>query len=181
MFTNILHNRKTKPKPTPKVFSDLHIECIVYELSDFDDILKQIRTKCQELNIMFMTRKFNSNKYSNDRHYIIKLPALHIFINEQYRNTIFPEYDISKMINIIKLELSVYNDKIKERQRKKEERKKYYANLYEYISSFFRSRTALEKENEKKIKEEKRLKEEKREAQKNDELVVIELSPIKLK
>jgi hypothetical protein len=130
MFTNILHNRITKPKPLPKVYSDLHIECIVYELSDFDDILKQIRIKCQELNIMFMTRKFNSNKYSNDRNFIIKLPALHIFINEQYKNTIFPDYDVSKIINIIKLQISIYNDKLKEKERKKEERKKYYKDLY---------------------------------------------------
>ena len=173
MFTNILHNKKTKSSPTPKVYSDLHIECIVYELSDFDDTLKQIRTECQKLDIIFMTRKFNSNKYSNDRHYITELPALHININDQYKNTIFPKHDYINTMKIIKLEISIYNDKLKEKERKKKERKIYYAELYEWITSIFRSKTALERAKEK--QSEKILKQK----QFNNDSIMIELSPIR--
>jgi hypothetical protein len=172
MFTNILHLKKTKIIHKPIVFSDLHVECIVYELSDFDEVLKQIRSECQKLNIIFMTRKFNSNKYSNDRNYITQLPALHIHVNEQYRNTIFPKHDPINIIKIIKMELSIYNDKLKEKIRKKEERKIYYDELYVWVTSFFRSKTALEKTKEK--ASEIKLKQKKF----NDEPINVELSPI---
>ena len=135
MFTNIIYPKsKQKTKSSPKVYSDIFIECIVYELSDFDDILKNIRNQCQALNLIFMTRKFNSTKYSIDRNYITKLPAFHIHIKDQYRNTFFLNPD---PINLIKMEMSLYADKLKEQKRLIEERNKYFSDLWNGFMSYF--------------------------------------------
>ena len=138
MFTNIIYPKsKQKTKLSTKVYSDIYVECIVYELSDFDEILKNIRTQCQALNLMFITRKFNSTKYSNDRNYITKLPAFHIHIKDQYRNTFFLNPD---PINLIKMEMSLYADKLKEQKRLIEERDKYFSDLWNRITFYFRCR-----------------------------------------
>jgi len=135
MFTNRLHTIRTaKSKPKPKQYSELRVECVVYELSDFDEILKIVRDNCHELNVLFTTRKFNSSKYSNDRNEIKKLPAFHIYINDQYKNTIYPDSDT---IKIIKMELAFYNDKLERKKRKKLEREIYYADLYNWFTSCF--------------------------------------------
>ena len=142
MINNMLH---IKPKSKPKIYSDIHIECIVYELSDIDDILKEIRIKCHEMNVMFITRKYNSTKYSNDRHYITSLPAFHIYVKQIYKTTTYPNKDPLKLI---KNEISMYKHKLIEQQRKIEYREKYYNELYQWIKSLFINKTALEKAEE---------------------------------
>ena len=135
MFINRLHTIRTeKSKPKPKQYSEIRVECIVYQLSDFDEILKNIRNKCHELDVLFTTRKFNSSKYSNDRNEIKKLPAFHIYIGDQYKNTIYPDNDTIKNI---KMEKTLYNDKIERKKRKKLEREIYYADLYNWFISCF--------------------------------------------
>jgi len=135
MFTNRLHTiRTSKSKPKPKQYSEVRVECIVYQLSDFDEILKNIRNKCHELDVLFTTRKFNSSKYSNDRNEIKKLPAFHIYIGDQYKNTIYPDNDTIKNI---KMELALYNDKLERKKRKKLEREIYYSDLYNWFTSCF--------------------------------------------
>jgi len=142
MITNILH---VKPKSKPKIYSDIHIECIVYELSDVDEELKEIRIKCHEMNVMFITRKYNSTKYSNDRHYITSLPAFHIYVKQIYKLTTFPN---NEPLKLIKNEISLYKHKLIEQQRKIEYREKYYDELYQWIKSLFINKTALEKAEE---------------------------------
>ena len=135
MFINRLHTIRTaKSKPKPKQYSEIRVECIVYQLSDFDEILKNIRNKCHELDVLFTTRKFNSSKYSNDRNEIKKLPAFHIYIGDQYKNTINPDNDTIKNI---KMELALYNDKLERKKRKKLEREIYYSDLYNWFRSCF--------------------------------------------
>jgi hypothetical protein len=142
MIPNILH---IKPKQKQKIYSEIHIECIVYELSDFDEELKDLRIKCHEMNVMFITRRYNSTKYSNDRHYITSLPAFHIYVKEIYKSTIYPNMNPLK---IIKNEMSLYKHKLIEQQRKIEYREKYYDELYQWIKSLFINKTALEKAEE---------------------------------
>lgn len=142
MITNMLH---VKPKPKPKIYSDIHIECIVYELSDIDDEIKEIRIKCHEMNVIFITRRYNSTKYSNDRHYITSLPAFHVYVKQIYKLTTFPNKDVLKLI---KNEISLYKHKLLEEQRRIEARLKYYDDLYQWIKSLFINKTALEKAEE---------------------------------
>ena len=135
MFTNRLHTIRTaKSKPKPKQYSELRVECIVYQLSDFDEILKNIRNTCHELNVLFTTRKFNSSNYSNDRNEIKRLPAFHIYFGDQYKNTIYPDNDTIKNI---KMELALYNDKLERKKRKKLEREIYYTDLFNWFRSCF--------------------------------------------
>lgn len=169
MFINILHS---KPKPKVKTYTDIHVECIVYELSDVDDILKEIRSRCHELNIIFVTRKYNSNKYSNDRYYVTSLPAFHIFIKNNYKCTTYPNKDPLKTI---KTELSIYNQKIREKIKMIEMREKYYNDLYEWIKSLFKNKTALERAEEIKREYEKNKNKMKNT---NEEIVNEQITPL---
>lgn len=97
------------------------------------------------MNVIFITRRYNSTKYSNDRHYITSLPAFHVYVKQIYKLTTFPNKDVLKLI---KNEISLYKHKLLEEQRRIEAREKYYDDLYQWIKSLFINKTALEKAEE---------------------------------
>ena len=57
----------------------IHVTCVLDEYSDFNDsVLHQIRDHCRAHSVLFTTRIYDSDKYSCDRDFIERLPALHI-------------------------------------------------------------------------------------------------------
>ena len=69
----------------------VHITCVLDEYSDFNDvILHEIRNHCIKKSVLFTTRIYDSSKYSCDRDFIERLPALHIYIKRGYIKTYYP-------------------------------------------------------------------------------------------
>ena len=92
MFTNILHLPKSRKE---KTFTSVMIQCIVEELSDAnDETIQQVRNYCLEKNIIFECRRYNSYKYSVDRHYVRSLPAFHLFLKNRVNRCGY-QYEVS--------------------------------------------------------------------------------------
>jgi len=78
----------------------IRVEYIVDETCDENDpIYRKIIEYCTLMNIKFTIRIFDSIKYDEDREYITRLPAIHIYEKFEYVTTAFPE---DKIINIIR-------------------------------------------------------------------------------
>jgi len=152
MITNALH---IKPKPKPKEYLPIEIKCILYDLSDSnDDQIRNLRDYCHLKNVIFSTRRYNSNKYSDDRHYITKLPALHVYMRDAYQNTFYLNASEINEVNII---IRLYNEKLERKRKRKEEWDKFYEQIYNLFSIRY-NRSLLErtKDNEKRL-EKKRI------------------------
>ena len=151
-ISNIMHTKKSKP---PKNILQIVIKCILYDLSDFNDKdIHNIRDYCIEKNVLFSTRRFNSNKYSDDRNYILKLPAFHVIINDSYIETF---YINTRPFQHIDKAIQKYNDIIEKKQKNKEAWKNYYNNFI----NMFKKESLMDKNERIKNKEEKkRLKKE---------------------
>ena len=74
-------------------------------------VIKTIREYTQNSGAMFTTRHYNSMKKSEDRDFIERLPAFHVYINKSYIKTFYPntrplqhvDESIAKHVNAIEL------------------------------------------------------------------------------
>lgn len=129
MFYNLLHFKK---KEKPMEYLSVQLNCIVYDLTDSNEpTIKEIRDYCQKEKIIYSTRRFNSNKYSNDRNFIRELPAFHIYINDIYKRTFYPN---TRPYQHIQEVVKEYKDRIERKRKRREERKEFYNNIYNGIS-----------------------------------------------
>ena len=129
------------------------VKCVVSSLSEkIPDILK-IREFAQNMNINFTTREYNSKKYSDDRDYILVLPAFHIYMNNGYRNTF---YLTTRPYQIIQEIVQEY-EKAQERRRRRRTWHTFYTELRAYLKAAFKRKTAMEKyQEEQEYQKEKR-------------------------
>jgi len=152
MIINVLH---VKPKPKPKEYLPIEIKCILYDLSDSnDDQIRNLRDYCHLKNLIFSTRRYNSSKYSDDRNYITKLPAFHVYMKDAYQNTFYLN---AREINEVNIIIRLYNEKLERKRKRKEEWNKFYEQIYNLFSIRY-NRSLLErtKDNEKRL-EKKRI------------------------
>lgn len=169
MFYNLLHFKK---KEKPKEYLSVQLNCIVYDLTDANEpTIREIRDYCQKENIIYSTRRFNSNKYSNDRYYIRELPAFHIFINDGYKRTFYPN---TRPYQHIQEVVKEYKDRIERTKKRKEERKKFYDNfyndLYKRINILWYGESLIDR-----VEREKKEAEEKSEKKRTEESVIFQL------
>jgi hypothetical protein len=77
----------------------LEVEC-VYATSRLvgDEVLDTVRIFCTEHRIAFSLRPFNSEAFVQDREYITKLPAFHIYYKDEYEKSFYPNEDVAKEI-----------------------------------------------------------------------------------
>jgi hypothetical protein len=123
-ISNILH---TKPVKKEKEYINVKIQLIVYDLSDSnDEVIKNIKSYTLSKNMIFETRRFNSYKHSNDRHYIRSLPAFHLYVNNIYERTFYPN---TRPFQHVNEGLEIYMEKIKNKKKNKEDWNKFYANI----------------------------------------------------
>jgi len=133
---NPLNQKPKKPEPYP-----ITVKCIVDCISDVDPQLLPFREYAHSLNINFVTREYDSWKYSDDRHNIIKLPAFHIYIKKTYRETFYPN---TRPYQIMQDTVEAY--KIKQNI-KKRSWTSFYTDLKARLVAIFH-RTAMDKYNE---------------------------------
>jgi hypothetical protein len=74
--------------------TDLQIKvtCVLRHEDEYPtEALLLIKDHCDLLNIPFYTRSFDSIRFSEDRKYIQKLPAFHIFVKGLHRDTFYTD------------------------------------------------------------------------------------------
>ena len=79
---------------TPAFMADLQLKvlCILNHEDEYPtDALLLIKDHCHLLNIPFYTRAYDSIKFSEDRKYIQKLPAFHIFVKGLHKDTFYTD------------------------------------------------------------------------------------------
>lgn len=133
------------PKPPPrKEPYPITVKCIVDCISEVDPQLLPFREYAHSLNINFVTREYDSRKYSVDRDIITRLPAFHIYIKKQYRETFYPN---TRPYQIMQDAVEGY--KISEQERiHKKTWTSFYTNLKARLVALFHRKTAMEKYNE---------------------------------
>ena len=144
---------KTQELVAPQLKYPIIVKCVVDSLSEkIPDILK-IRDFAHSMNINFMTREYNSRKYSEDRDYITRLPAFHIYFNGGYRNTFFLN---TRPYQIIQELVQEYQE-AQERKRVRRTWITFYTEIRAYLKAAFKRKTAMEKyQDEKEYQKEKR-------------------------
>lgn len=110
-------------------------------ISEVDPQLLPFREYAHSLNINFVTREYDSRKYSADRDIITRLPAFHIYIKKQYKETFYPN---TRPYQIMQDTVEAY--KIKQNIKKKTWTS-FYTNLKARLAALFH-RSAMEKYNE---------------------------------
>jgi len=70
----------------------LKVLCILNHEDEYPtEALLLIKDHCDLLNIPFYTRAYDSIKFSEDRKYIEKLPAFHIFVKGLHKDTFYTD------------------------------------------------------------------------------------------
>ena len=117
----------------------VRICCVVDELSEASrfTLLKEIKDYAHKSGAIYMTREYDSIKYSDDCNNISRLPALHIYIKGSYNRTFYPNtrplQHIDEAVEIC----------IKE-ENKKIERKKKWKNIYTSFINWIKNITHRE-------------------------------------
>ena len=65
------------------------------------ETILQVKDHCDLLNIPFYTRAYDSIKFSEDRKYIQKLPAFHIFVKGLHKDTFYTDSAPKLMIRSV--------------------------------------------------------------------------------
>jgi hypothetical protein len=120
------------------------VKCVVEDLSEKIPDIINIRDYAHSQNVNFMTREYNSTKYSDDRMNITRLPAFHIYMNSNYRTTFYLN---TRPYQIIQETVEKY-DTQQEKRRLRRSWTTFYTDLKAYIKRVFHQKTAMEKYNE---------------------------------
>ncbi len=77
---------KAPPRRLPVV-----VTLIMREQTDArDPVVAEIREFCNDINLVYESRLYDSLKYNQDRDEVLRLPALHIAVNGRWERTFYP-------------------------------------------------------------------------------------------
>ena len=80
----------------------IKVNCVLRHEDEYPtDALLLIKEYCDLLNIPFYTRSFDSIRFSEDRKYIQKLPAFHIFVKGLHKDTFYTDSAPKLMIRSV--------------------------------------------------------------------------------
>jgi hypothetical protein len=65
-----------------------------------------IKTYCKDNGMIFGSREYNTYNYE-DKEFVLKLPAFHIFVHDEYERTLYPGPDIFKEFQAIILGIKI--------------------------------------------------------------------------
>ena len=71
---------------------------VVYVKDHYTDRNNELFKFCEERGIRYTSRLFDSSKYTDDRHNINSLPAVHIYIGMAYQTTLYPTHTLFDML-----------------------------------------------------------------------------------
>ena len=107
----IQHLEFTQQEKEIKVASHLlEVECVYSEGKVLrDEVFDGVRIFCAEHRIAFSLRPFNSDAFAQDREYITKLPAFHIYYKDEYEKSFYPGEDPATQIQQVLREMKAYD------------------------------------------------------------------------
>jgi len=83
-----------------KATTPIRIICVTENIRDLDnETVKVVQKHCQDLNIEYETRHFNSRKYSDDRYIITRLPAFYLYSRRCLKVTFYTTDDVIDIID----------------------------------------------------------------------------------
>lgn len=130
---------------------------VVFVLKSLQDAgspdIKGIREYSQQQNLHVECREYDSSQYRHDRDQIERLPALHIYVNNIYERTFYPN---GRPYQIIEETVFQYKRKVEERLARKGGFKRFMGKLLERIKSMSHRKTRMEKYEEEQREHERR-------------------------
>ena len=134
----------TKNKISKKINYPIKVYCIVDDLSNASriTIIRDIKTHTLNSGAIFITREYDSRKFSNDRDVIERLPAFHIYINNIYDRTF---YSNTRPLDHINESITIHLNNEEKKLKRKEKWKKLYTSFKEWLSKFRYRETAMER------------------------------------
>ena len=107
----IQHLEFTQQEKEIKVASHLlEVECVYSEGKVLrDEVFDIVRIFCAEHRIAFSLRPFNSDAFAQDREYITKLPAFHIYYKDEYEKSFYPGDNPATRIQQVLHEMKAYD------------------------------------------------------------------------
>ena len=107
----IQHLEFTQQEKEIKVASHLlEVECVYSEGKVLrDEVFDIVRIFCAEHRIAFSLRPFNSDAFAQDREYITKLPAFHIYYKDEYEKSFYPGDNFATQIQQVLREMKAYD------------------------------------------------------------------------
>ena len=112
------------------------VKCIVSCLSEKNEEILKVREFSHSVNINFVTREYNSKKFSDDRNNISRLPAFHIYVKTCYINTFY----LNRPYQIIQEVVQEYEE-AQERKRLRRTWHTFYTELKDYLKDTFKRGT----------------------------------------
>jgi hypothetical protein len=102
----------------------MKVICVIDTNEKFTDpVFKIVETHCNDMDIEYDIRGFQSWRIADDRDNITKLPAFHIYTNGLYQTTFYTNDDV---ISLIESYFQTMKDKEKKRREAYKAWKKYF-------------------------------------------------------
>ena len=118
----------------------IKVICIVDEYSDGKSpFIQEVRAHSHNSNVSYSTRIFDSRKYDDDREYITRLPAFHVYIKGVHHNTFFLS---NKPLQHIDESVETYLKRKEERDRRREAWNCFYRDIAQWIHSLTSRKSA---------------------------------------
>ena len=107
-----------------KPLHNMKVTCVIDKNEKFmDPVFKIVETHCNDMDIEYDIRGFQSWRNAEDRDNITKLPAFHIYTNGLYQTTFYINDDV---ISLIESYFQTMKDKEKKRRAAYQAWKKYF-------------------------------------------------------
>jgi hypothetical protein len=133
---------KSTIKVTEKVRYPIRIYCIVRDLSDTrDELIQEIREHTQNSGAMFMTRIYDSKKFSEDCNFIERLPAFHVYRNYSYIKTFYPN---TRPLQHINESIDAYIQKLETKKRQSARWNKRVLSIVAWFKKLLHRKTRME-------------------------------------
>jgi len=120
-----------------------------------DPFIPEMRGFCNEHKVQFTTREYMPRKYSEDRDYIERLPALQMEEGKYHHKTFYPD---TRPYQIVEEAIARHQTRMLNKESAKESWKTRMAKLQETMKSLFHKKTRMEQveEEKRKAREEKK-------------------------
>jgi hypothetical protein len=139
-----LHEQRRIAIAKRKIQYPIKIYCIVDDLSDAsrDTLVRQIKEHALQSKVIFSTRVYDSQKYSNDRDIITRLPAFHVHIKNVYNRTFYAN---TRPLDHINECIALYLKDEKEKVQRKAEWLKFFERCKNFLYRLVHKETAMER------------------------------------
>ena len=129
---------KVPPRRLPVVVTYVMRE----QRDSMDAAVKDIRDLCNDWNLMFETRLYDSLKFRVDRDEVLRLPALHIAVNGRWSRTFYPN---TRPLQHIEEVVNEYLRAIEKKAERKGRFGRRLRGLVARVKGWFHRETALQR------------------------------------